>query len=184
MKRMIFFLVVVVMFTACSSVRVFDTDTDPSMNGNVYKTYNFHELQASGDTISRDFASRTEILKAAIRNEMNKRGYQLSTTRPDLLVNIGVVVTEEVQTRQTNWQTDGRPRYMGQRNYTWKSEDIEVGRYREGTLTLHVVEAAGNRMIWKGSATDVIPKRKDKGPEAIAKAVGKLFEAYPFQAVQ
>lgn len=184
MNRVVSFFMVMVMLTACSSVRVFDTDTDPNVNGNVYKTFNFHELQASGDTISRDFASRTEILKAAIRNEMTKRGYQYSATRPDLLVNIGVMVKEEVQTRQTNWQTDGRPMYMGQRNYTWKSEEIEVGRYREGTLTLHVVEAAGNRMIWKGSATGVIPKRKEKGPEAVAEAVGKLFEAYPFQAAQ
>jgi hypothetical protein len=63
-----------------------------------------------------------------------------------------IVVKEQVQTRQTDFRTDGLPRYMGQRRYSWKSEEIVVGKYREGTLMIDLVDAVNNKMVWQGGS--------------------------------
>ena len=110
---------------------------------------------------------------------MKQRGYVQQTAQPDLLINIGLVVKEQVQTRQTDWRTDGAPRYMGQRNYTWKSEEIEVGRYREGTVTVHVVDAARKQMLWKGGAKGIIPDKQKQLPALAGEAMKELFSKYP-----
>jgi len=182
MKQVIVLFVIVLIFTQCSMTRVFNTDTATDAIPTTYKTYGFYEFTAAGDTSSATFQLRVEILKNAIKAEMNMRGYQFVSTRPDLLINIGILIKRQIQIRQTNWQNDGQFTYMGQRNYTWKSEEVEVGRYKEGTLTLHIVEAARNKIIWQGSMSGVVPDKPDTKSNAAGKAMKKLFEKYPFRA--
>lgn len=182
MKKLIAILSLMVLFTQCASIRVFNTETATDAEPGKYKTFGFYELKASGDTISSTFKERAEILKSAIRTQMELKGYRYVEAKADLLVNIGIVVKREIQTRQTNWQNDGRFTYMGQRNYSWKSEEVEVGRYREGTLTLHIVETARNKMIWKGSMEGVVPEKSDPSGKTANDALAKLFAEYPFTA--
>lgn len=182
MKKLILLLFTAFLFTHCSSVRVFNTESATDAEPGKYKTFGFYEVKASGDTIPRTFDERLAILKKAIQTEMEKKGYRFANLNPDLLINIGIVVKQEIQTRQTNWQNDGRFTYMGQRNYSWKSEEIEVGRYREGTLTLHMIESARHKMIWKGSIEGVVPEKIDPSGKTAGAALQKLFLQYPFTA--
>jgi len=92
-------------------------------------------------------------------------------------VNIGIVVTEEIQTRETNFANPGdRTAYMGQRNYSWSAKEVEVGRYREGTVTLHLVERISNSLVWEGSAESVVPEKEKNVGALIEEAMEKLFE--------
>jgi len=182
MKKLIPLLFITLLFTSCSTFRVFNTEAAPDAEPSRYQTFGFYEVKASGDTIPRTFDERLAILKKAIQAEMEKKGYRFTDSGPDLLINIGIVVKQEIQTRQTNWQNDGRFTYMGQRNYSWKSEEVEVGRYRDGTLTLHIVEAVRHKMIWKGSIEAVVPEKTDPGGKTAGLAMQKLFLQYPFRA--
>ena len=110
---------------------------------------------------------------------MTKRGFASVAGNPDLLINIGILVENIVQTCETNWQTDGRYAYMGQRNYSWKSQEVEVGRYSEGTATLHVVDAAKNSRLWKGSANGIVPEKEKNLPEAVETGMTELFKKFP-----
>jgi hypothetical protein len=170
-------LFLVVMIGACSAPQVAKTTTVPGADLSKYKTFGFYEVKATGDTLPAFFNERVGYLKEAITNELTKKGYQKSA-QPELLINIGIVVNEEIQTRETNWMTDGRYRYTGQRNYTWKAEEVEVGRYRNGTVTLHFVEASSNNMLWQGTVEKVIPDRKDKVVQVINEGMGKLFAGF------
>lgn len=178
MKLPFLIICISTMAIACSPVKVLNTEQGDNIDFTKYKTYNFYRLKASGDTVSKLFEGRIDILKNAISNELNKRGYTLATSNPDMLVNIGVVVKDEVQTRQTDFRTDA-PRYIGQRNYSWKSETIEVGRYREGTVTVHLVDAVQNKMIWKGTIEGVIPEKTTAIQKTAEEGIKKLFEKYP-----
>ncbi len=162
----------------CATVNVSKTETAPGVDFTKYKSFEFYALTATGDTVSANFAKNTDLLKEAIVTEMKKRGYTKVITSPDLLINIGIVVTEKIQTRQTDFRTDA-PKYMGQRNYSWKSEEVEVGRYKEGTVTVDVVDAAANQMVWKGVAESVLPGKQAKMPDVIREGILKLFEKYP-----
>lgn len=163
---------------ACNTAKVLNTEQGDNVDFTKYKTYNFYQLDATGDTISKGFEQRIDILKMAIGNELNKRGYILAASDPDMLVNIGLVVKEEVQTRQTDFRTDA-PRYTGQRNYSWKSETVEVGRYREGTVTVHLVDAHKHKMIWRGAMEGVIPDKTNAVEKTAESGMKKLFERYP-----
>jgi hypothetical protein len=177
MKKCLFFLLIIFL-SACSGVKVLNTETGDNVDFAKYKTFDFYHVRASGDTMSNVFDARMKLLKESIAAELTQRGYQQSSD-PDILVNIGIRIKEQVQTRQTDWQTDGAPRYIGQRNYSWKSEEIEVGRYREGTVAIHLVDAAKKQMIWKGVMQGVVPDTKRTVEGSAQKSISKLFERFP-----
>jgi len=158
---------------ACSGVRVLDTDRADGFQIGQYKTFDFYTISASGDTVSATFGRSIALLKAAIEKQMQAKGLKRTSSNPDLLVNIGVMVEEKIQTRTTNLQD--APRYIGQRNYSWKSEEVEVGRYKEGTATIHLVERASNKMVWKGAVAGVVPHKPEKTAALIDEGMAALF---------
>jgi hypothetical protein len=170
------------LMAACSSTRVSNTESAPDTDFSKYHRFDFYKLTASGDTVTKLFDERVAVLKSAISGELGKRGYTQTSTNPDLFVNIGIQVEEKTQTRQTDWRTDGRYTYVGQRNYSWKSEEIVTGYYREGTVTIHLVDAAKNKMVWKGTAKDVVPNKEKNLSDAAVKGMKALFEKYPVPA--
>ncbi|MEN9686313.1 MAG: hypothetical protein RLZZ28_2099 [Bacteroidota bacterium] len=167
---------------SCSGVKVMNTESAADADFSKAKTFGFYTVKASGDTITESFSKRIVYLQDAIGSEMKKRGFTNAGSNPDLLINIGIVVQEKVQTRETNWQQDGRFTYVGQRNYTWKSTEVELGRYREGTVTVHIVDALKNNMMWKGSANGVIPEKEKNIAEAAQKGMEELFKKFPVAA--
>ena len=171
-------LFLIVLLTGCSSAKVLNTEKADAVDFTSYKTFDFYKVEATGDTVSQQFAGRIEKLENAIALKMQDLGYLLSKTNPDVLINIGIAVNEKMQTRQTDFRTDA-PRYIGQRRYSWKSEQVEVGSYREGTVVVHVVDRKQNKMIWKGAVQDVIPEKESKLERAITRGVHKLFATYP-----
>jgi len=179
MKKLMPYIVLMVLI-ACSPMKVLNTEQGDNIDFTKYKTYNFFELKASGDTLTTAFAERSAILKNAIIMEMNKRGYSQSK-HPDLLINIGIVIKEMSQIRQTDYRTDA-PFYLGQRNYSWKSQDIIIGTYRDGAVSIDIVDATQNKMVWKGSI-EAILANKNTSLQRQAKAGMKLlFKNYPVAA--
>jgi hypothetical protein len=110
---------------------------------------------------------------------MTKRGYQQSSQNPDLFINLGIAVKQKAQMRETDWRTDGRMAYIGQRNYKWKSEEIVVGYYKEGTLDLNLVDVRANKMIWKATVKDILPEKSKNLPSTINTAIASLFSRFP-----
>jgi hypothetical protein len=96
---------------ACSGVRVLNTDRAHGFQIGQYKTYDFYTITATGDTVPATYGRNIELLEAAIVKQMQAKGLARTSSNPDLLVNIGVMVEEKVQTRTTNIQD--APRYIG-----------------------------------------------------------------------
>ncbi|GAB3819111.1 DUF4136 domain-containing protein [Pontibacter rugosus] len=143
------------MIAGCSPIRILDTESDAGFKLGNYTSFDFYEVEASGEALE-PYATQLDFLKQEISQQLQQRGLTRNTTNPDLKINLGIVVSEEVQTRETNILTDP-PYYMGQRRYTWKSRDVEVGRYQKGTLSLHLVDHAANELVWEGAAGGVVP---------------------------
>ncbi|GGK68022.1 DUF4136 domain-containing protein [Rufibacter glacialis] len=162
---------------ACSPVRVLNTQTSPGFNLGSYQTFGFMEVKAdsSGVNIPSEYLAS---LQREVASQLKQRGLTQTTTEPDLLVNLGVVVQEKTQTRQTDIRSDP-PYYMGQRRYTWKSKEVEVGRYKEGTISVHLVDRARNELVWGSEAESVIPGKEGKVQERISAGVEKLFSSIP-----
>ncbi len=178
MHRLSVIIFFVLLFSGCSSSKVLKTEKSDAADFSSYKTFDFYKVAASGDTNAQKFNENVEKLEDAIAIKLQKFGYLLSKTNPDLLINIGVVVREEIQTRQTDLRTDA-PRYIGQRRYSWKSQEVEVGRYRQGTVTVDLVDRKQNKLVWQGAIEDIIPQKTAKLEKTIKKGVEKLFASYP-----
>lgn len=159
--------------TGCSGVNVLETHMDEHFDLGRYKTFDFFRLEASGDT-AENFSRNVELLKQAITHELESKGLRPSLASPDLLVNIGIVVEQKVQTRQTSIRE--APVYIGQRRYHWESKEVEVGRYREGTVTVDLVDSKDNKRVWEGAVEGVIPEREKNLRNRINDGVKALFE--------
>ncbi len=161
-----------VVLLSCTSAKVKHTESTPGFQLSNYGTYDFYELEASGDTTA-NFEKNAALIKDAIARNLKTRGLVRNETRPELLINIGIVVEEKTQTRETTIRE--APRYMGQRRYSWKSEEIEIGKYKTGTATVHLVDADSEKMVWRGVVEGVIPNKERKIPASIDEGVDALF---------
>ncbi len=167
----------IIILSACVPVRVVDYQKTIKADLKAFKTFSYFQTEKSG-LIGPNFENNLALLKVAITKEMNSMGFQEVENGGDLLLNIGIVVKEEVQTRETDFRTDGM-RYMGQRNYHWESEQVVVDRYKEGTVKIDLVDAANNKGIWSGTAAGTVTEKKEKVTERINKAVAMLFDKMP-----
>ncbi|WP_317175579.1 DUF4136 domain-containing protein [Pontibacter beigongshangensis] len=142
-----------------------------------YQTFNFYEMEASGNAL-RAYGQQMDFIRTEMIRELERRGLRQADENPDLRINLGVVIEEEVQTRETNILTDP-PTYIGQRRYSWKSQEVEVGRYNEGTLSVDLVHNRRNELVWQGVAEAVVPKDPSKLRERITAGVEKLVKRIP-----
>jgi hypothetical protein len=166
-------ILLVMMLSGCGGISITGVDKTDNFQISNYKTFDFYKIDASGDALSENSKQNLELLKAAITKELLAKGVTQSSADPDLLVNIGVVVLEKVQTRET--RLGEYPTYMGTRNYSWERQDIEVGRYRDGTVTVHLVEPETKKMVWKGAAQGVLPNKQSGVPGMIDQGMKQLF---------
>jgi len=164
---------------SCSNARVSKVEGNPDFKLSDYKTFAFYKLENSGDQPRTAlYRSQVEALKTAIARQLEAKGLRQADDQPGLLINIGIAIAEKVQTRPTNIITDP-PAYIGQRRYTWRSQEVEVGRYRQGTVDVHLIDRQQNAMVWRGVVEDVLPNKAAKWQKTIEDSIKKLFERVP-----
>ncbi len=171
-------LVGLIGLSACSPYRVVRSQTYlPLETAQAFKTYNFVPNDPIDAFPTSVTSQQIKSIQEAIARQLEARGFRRAES-PDLLVNVGLTVAEQVQTRETNIRD--APRYIGQRRYSWRSEAIETNRYDEGTLSVDVVDARQQKLFWEGAVSSVLTKRSVR-PEAIEEAVEKLFGKFPMR---
>ena len=180
MKNLICMLFVVVGAAACSPYRILQNETDSSANWSTYRTYAFADTARITPLPDTTYQAAMTELKQAVTAELTSRGYQQilsygTTDQPDLLVNIGAVLNEKTQTRQTTIRE--APLYIGQRRYHWQSQDVPIGTYDEGTVNLHVIDAKRNGLIWDVAVSSVL--KNGFSQQTVNEAVAKAFEKFP-----
>ncbi len=174
-------IILFVMLTslACSSpVKITEKEAAPSFMLSNYSTFGFYEeeLQAN-ERMPAEYAPYVALLKREITRQFQAKGLQYSLSSPDIMVNLGLSVDNKTQTRTTNYKQDA-PYYSGQRRYTWKSQEVPVGRYKEGTVIMELVDRTKNELVWKAEAVSVLPNKSDTFEERIIEGVQKLFKEF------
>ena len=173
----LFFLIICL--TGCNtSYKVLNSKQEDSFRLSNYATFGFYDIEASGDTVTRNFEKNVGIIKTAIAQNLQSKGLD-EARDSNLKINIALNVKEATQTRQTDFRTDGLPRYMGQRRYSWKAEEVVVGKYREGTIMIDLVDASTNKMVWQGGVEGIIPEKSQNFQEDINQAIKEVIEKIP-----
>ncbi|MDN3204802.1 DUF4136 domain-containing protein [Algoriphagus sediminis] len=172
-KKYLVALAIAVFAAACGSTEKLSDQYSGFDLGN-YKNYDFFEITGP-ENPEPGFEENIKFLESEISEALASRGLSQSSDKPELKLNLGIVVEDKVQTRTTSLATDPFM-YSGQRSYTWESREVPVNTYKEGTLTMHIVDAATNTVVWAGTASRVLPKKNEKKQKAAQEAVAELFE--------
>lgn len=177
MNRLLVFIGLLAMAVAsCTPYRIVRNKADHSATWTEYRTFAFIDTSRVNAIPGSQYMAAMNQIKKAVASELQSRGYQQTNDNPDLLINLGTVVQEKTQTRQTTIQE--APLYIGQRRYSWRSQEVPVGTYQEGTLNIHIVDAHRNALIWDAAISGVLPK-KGVNQENVSEAVGQLFRKLP-----
>ncbi|RRB06951.1 DUF4136 domain-containing protein [Larkinella rosea] len=168
--------ILLILSASCSSIRVVKTEPADNFALSSYQTFAFSDIESAGDIPqSRFFRSQVDALKTAIEKQMARKGLRRVDTQPELMMNIGIKIDEKTQTRQTDIRSDP-PNYIGQRRYTWRSREVEVGKYRQGTIDVHLVDPKRNELVWRGIVEGIVPNKPEKLQKQIDEGMEKLFD--------
>jgi hypothetical protein len=161
----------------CATGPALRMDMDPSANLQSYKTFAFFEpLSTDGGQYQTLVSSR---LKQATRAQLERIGYVYSESEPDLRVNffLKIVNKQEVRTSGSGYYAY-RSRYYG----TWSSYPyVDTIDYREGTLSVDLVDAKRNQLIWQSVAEGEVQDEALKNPgPALDAVVTRMFSNFPY----
>ena len=142
-----------------------------------YKTFQLYKLDVNHTPLFEPRKEGLKLLTDAIVEKMEERGFTPVEVDPDIILNVGVTIARETQTRETDIRD--APMYIGQRRYSWHAEEIVVGTYNEGTVVLDMVDGKKNEMVWQAVVKGVLAEKRSKNEKKIRKGVEKLFRKFP-----
>jgi len=148
-----------------------NVDWDRSANFSQFHTYAW---QPSPDPAQGLWDQR---VIDGVNQQLQKKGFQLVTSNPQLWVVYTSHVKKEQQVVGTGynmgpywgWGYWGGPTTTTYNTYT----------YREGTLVVELADANGHTLLWRGTATDTLPANADKGIKILNNALNKMFKNFP-----
>lgn len=161
-------------FSCGSSRVVVENEQYESFDLASYKSFDFFEIEAPNSE-NPDFEKNIAYLEETISKGLVARGLSQSSTNPDLKINLGIKIEDKVQTRTTSLATDPFM-YTGQRSYKWESKEVPVNTYKQGSLTVHLVDIKTNEAVWVGTIDKVLPTKSKNNPAAIEEAVAEIFK--------
>lgn len=171
---LILFIGIMFLTFGCTTVKILNVNKDTDFSLAAYKTYDFYKVDI--DTAAfPEFSARFLWLEEELMKQLETNGLKRSADNPDLLINIGLALEKKVQTRETDLRTDA-PQYMGTRNYSWKSEEVAIGEYHEGTYTIDFVEAKDNALKCMVVADGVVVEKDKNSKKNIEVALNKMFK--------
>lgn len=171
---------------ACATGPTVRTDHDPTADFGQYRTWGFYKPIAMEQSGYSSWIS--ERIRADVQREMESRGYRFVAEGADLLVNFQGVVEDKTAV----WSM---PRSDVQWFYSYRHrsyvavpvwyDETQVSRYREGTLTVDLVDGKRNRMVWTGAASAPVAGKNTPAEKRMAdidQAITAIFTKYPYRA--
>lgn len=139
-----------------------------------YKTFAFFEHVATDNAAYSTIL--TSHLKQATRMELERLGYVYDESNPQLRVNffLNVVQRQEIRTAPSP------AGFYGYRFYSGGGVDVDTIQYKAGTLSIDLVDANRNALVWQGLAEGRVREDAYRNPgTAIGTVVNEIFRAFP-----
>lgn len=171
----------------CATTRTPDIHVNaaPDANFAAYSTFGFPDQ--TGTDRGGYSTLVTSYFKAAVRDQMELRGYRYVDENPDLLVNFYAKVHERTEVRPDP-SFSAAYGYYGYRYglysaWPFYDDSVRTVTYPVGTANIDVVDARKKQMIWEGVAQGVVSDEDmDHPKESISRVVTQLFARYPGRA--
>lgn len=174
--RKILFGAGIALFVGAASAASVQIDFDQDVDWAAYETFtvSFHKDQM---TLAKRAPELHEQIVEDLRGRLTESGWKEVETEADLTVTYHVTSRqgERVQTTSfgygmgTGWNAGYRWNGTG-----WGNSNAEANTFTEGTLVIDAYDTTENRIIWRGSATDIVPDKAKKRSKKIAKWIDQL----------
>ena len=172
----------VLVLAGCASGPSIRVDGDPAANIPGFTSFGFFSPLATDKAGYSTLL--TARLKEAARRELEKHGYAYADSNPELLVNFHVNVVDKTEIRSSPSMSAGYG-YYGYRAgmygaWSGYPQDIETTNYKQGTLTIDVVDAAKKALVWQGVAEARVTKKIRENPgAAVDGIVTEILAGFP-----
>lgn len=117
-------------------------------------------------------------IQTAMEKQLTEKGYSLDTSNPDFL--IAIHGGKEKIINVVDWGYTYRRNYRY--NYSYPlNQGIDVYEYEEGTLIIDFIDAASQKLIWRGSVIKALDSNPtpEKREKVINEAVSRALENFP-----
>lgn len=153
---------------ACSTMTT-SVDYDHSVNWSNFKTFQIMEGTPAPTTFTQ------KRIDDGITQALQAKGWQPTTSNPNILVYSHVKLSEEKQFTTTSMGGWGYRGWggMGGGMATTTQQNIPIG-----TLIVDLVDPNTKEMVWRGMAQDQV-KPNGESAETINEAMQKLFQNFP-----
>ncbi|WP_316801911.1 DUF4136 domain-containing protein [Pedobacter nototheniae] len=193
MKKIFIFLSLTICLTSCSTYDYFSVSNKP-VNAQHYKTYAWiPESQTKTTSAYNNDIASDKIVDVASA-EMDKRGFSMNNTAPDLLLKYTVDVNKQNVTYNDpvyyNPPARLMPRvgyYKGRHVYYYTYTDplpVYVGsrarhmQIKEGSIVIDIIERKTSKLIWRGWAQGEV-SNPEKAINDIPMVVANIFKKLP-----
>jgi len=151
--------------TTAAFAREVITDYDHHVDFNHYKTYSWAKVETPNSLWD-------DRIKDAIETELAAKGWTHVPAGGDVSI-VAVGTTHERETLETFYTG------LGWRWRGFGEAITEAQPYRVGTLVVDMFDTTTMRLIWRGSASDVLASKPEKNVKELEKDVRKMFEHFP-----
>jgi len=141
-------------------------DYDHHVDFSRYKTYSWAKIEMPDDLWN-------ERVQEAVDRVLSAKGWTKIPDGGDVSI-VAVGLTKEKPTLHTF--------YNGFDGWMWGGfgdETTVIEDYKVGTLVIDMFDNSTKKLIWRGSASDVLSDKPEKNIEKLNKAVEKMFEHFP-----
>jgi hypothetical protein len=174
-RRLLGLVVAAAVVAGCATLNV-SSHVEQGIDFSQFVTYGWGPADAlpTGDPRLDSNPFFKDYLTGAVERALAKRGYRPATdAHPQLVIHFHANVTQRFEVHGVE-----------PRNYPQCSPNCEpdVAEYEDGTIIVDVVNAATNRVIWRGWAQANIAgliDKQDAMRRHIDKSVTQMFERFP-----
>jgi len=160
---MLFATLLVTTLAFSREVRV---DYDHHANFERYRTYSWAKVETPNSLWD-------ERVKEAIDRALLSKGWTPVPDGGDISI-VAVGTTKEKRTLRTFYDGFDGWLWGGFADATTYEDSYEVG-----TLIVDMFDTRTKKLVWRGSASDVVSSKPDKNIKELEKAVDKMFEHFP-----
>jgi hypothetical protein len=161
--------------------------TDESANLAKYKTYSWVQTRANQDDNRNITAFAEQNIHEAVKAELVKKGWLEEKENPDLLLSYDILVEKSTDQKSDPVYTQSFSRvyynpylrrwgtvYYPPQFLGYDSYEVPV---REGTLTITMMDAATDKMVWQAWTTEQMDNKKFTDKE-ITKSIKNIFKKF------
>lgn len=159
------------LLAGCAAKPAVRIDQEPAAKMSSYRTFSFYNHLATDKPSYSSIMS--SHLKQATRSELERHGYVYDERNPDLRVNFDVRIADRQELRSYPTGSGVFLRRAGLNDYN-------VVNYRQGTVSIDIVDAERQSLVWQGIADGRVDDKVIENPgKAVETVVKHIFIGFP-----